>query len=1205
MQYNVQNVIKFSYGDYIRLHVSKNIIDWLTPFSITMQFSIDQVNRDIVLFEQQGFLKIGIKDKKIYAIYSIDANFIGISNKMTLQEIESGYFYNIAVTFDGSILKLYYTNQVIATENIQALPYINNNDYIIGGTFCGYLQYLRIFEKCLTPDDILYQEYQIDFYYGEGTGMLSDYLVLWVSAELGKISCMNGDIHMEFDGCYATNITPCYRFEQFGSVIPVNDAIVNPGGFCNDCYTVSAVVYFDPIVQFRYSIYTNCDIEKQSGMALYIEYAEDEHYYVYSQRGKDECYEADNRIKSAEPIQANTWTEITTTFDGVYLKLYINGQLSAKEEFIPNPEYQIEGRGIIGDALRNGISNGDINFRGYIKSVYVFRDCLSDEVCRQINGDNAYSFDSLVGAYEILSGQDKNLVNENDLFFSRGVRFQLAEGIYPLKSHLLKRTVKPICPASVTNVFTSKDIIEMKNLWIGFREIWERDYLKFGYTDKESMINNVEEYINSIKEGDFIKYRVRNYIEGDKRHFVYHCPFQGEILVASIDKDEYDDITVWRVTLIMTIFLSMVSVLTGLRASSSTSSRAVIYIAKLLVKPEIKVALAVVLSSTSTSSVIDFFQALYQVGAVKTLLNIFFAISTYAIFCLALKLIAMITGYDIIYIVGAIAIALITIGVIIAQKPDEKLASVAINRIDFKHTPTNYKISSTFIRSDYRMTEEEYEKSNKGKQPAILYIADRITKEAYVNVSFLVQGQPNSVIVKATGGGILGDLEEQEIMKGKMINGQYQFVLKNQQIQSDTLTREEIVWEWQANIDGTGFVPMENTTHKIYIVTSVPCAPIVMQEESCYNPCSMMMNSFYEQWNNVGLTQYDNDQILLSCIKAVYENPVLYYQGDKNYVIYDSLDWTCLNLKKYVTEYKEFFDHDYVYVNCEDCSGLLWWFISVFLPDEAQRFIYVIMNNINKDHREFYYNFISPISNLPKRRNHFNYHAVLAREPVPGAADDDYLIYDACLKYSTADDIYEPDPKTKPTEYPFGHRFSNSGADSQNIGPTYRECFCQKDGDFVYNNNEKIVAECKTNQTDTKITTKKHNFALKDTNEINIIKNLKASYLIKNNQFQHVKRVQTVNNAFKDYYSINNLSVGITYQLFTDEQQAQEEIRETVSNRSFGDLVEIQFGDEAYTIASFAGVSHYIRKENRIISFNLEPESVPLQSLVLTAVRMC
>ena len=266
----------------------------------------------------------------------------------------------------------------------------------------------------------------------------------------------------------------------------------------------------------------------------------------------------------------------------------------------------------------------------------------------------SYQKETLVGAYEAQSFQDKNQVSAADLFLSRGVKSLFVENTYPMEDLTENVKISKMLPDS--RAFTGYQVA-----------------------------------------------RVWHTRENGKVIFKYLCPYRGEIIIDEMEGKGMSDETVWMIELILTVVVGGGTCLIGLRVSPSGRHRITNNLIKLIENPYMRTAIQLLCRDVNWNSIMNVFRVIYQTGFLRSLLFSLFELSFWNVLSVVGDILSWITELKSISIGFAVFAVVISVVLLIGREPSIKLISV-----QFCHTPNNPRISSVYIRSDLEKKEPDY-----------------------------------------------------------------------------------------------------------------------------------------------------------------------------------------------------------------------------------------------------------------------------------------------------------------------------------------------------------------------------------------------------------------------------------------------------------------------------------------------------------------
>ena len=169
-----------------------------------------------------------------------------------------------------------------------------------------------------------------------------------------------------------------------------------------------------------------------------------------------------------------------------------------------------------------------------------------------------------------------------------------------------------------------------------------------------------------------------------------------------------------------------------------------------------------------------------------------------------------------------------------------------LKTITFNHDTASSTNSALNIRrnKDFEVPLPEYNSSMPlplKNAPAAYAISETQGQNVFIKVRFTnSSGEPATFEVKASGGGILGSLDPVQVIFGAGVQSVTVNIPLNHR-NYDSVGRHKVTWEWSYRTRRGTWQNLTSTTHRIYIILSLPPSPWTQAFGDKRNPWSDLL----------------------------------------------------------------------------------------------------------------------------------------------------------------------------------------------------------------------------------------------------------------------------------------------------------------------------------------------------------------------------
>ncbi|PKP26450.1 MAG: hypothetical protein CVU06_03475, partial [Bacteroidetes bacterium HGW-Bacteroidetes-22] len=804
------------------------------PFSIDAWVQFKGLGNETSILSKNGVFNLGIDG---YSVICQIKGFPTVWSDSKNDPVGERDWHYICVTFDGSQLRIYIDGKFNTLTGISGSGSSNTEPYLIGHNLQGLVREVRVYNKSLYAEDVLNNMYN-----DPDPLSITAYFDFTQNPPIDR-SEQHLPISLENDAQIIT-VSPALFVPSTAYVQPLQDEAINPGGFQNDAYTVQTWVYINSRISPKQFLFVNSDLERDTGMALFLELDEmSMNYKVKSQRGSDAS--ADNILTSNGSITIYKWINLATTFDGVNLSIYIDGVLDITQPFLPIALIEDNSNLLIGAALTQGRPTGADGLDGYISRVDVWDKALSEsEVLQFMNEVPDVPTENLTANYNFMVSPVRNLVNGHPIGLADGAVIdcqtskaapqagsdktepELYKDISPEMLQSFRRSI------NFDNVFKvkgNKPFKENINAELSFARQFLKEKDIPGFKEKiEKAWNDMEEKMRNNPQS--IPFTVTNHrIDG---YYVFVCHnSRGSYVAGKIKTSEISPCDLWKINLFFVVIAGILDALFGVSAKLTT--KATNYILRVIANPKIATLLAGGTVMTA-SAIFSIGKELYNYGFLRELVKLLIDIGFWTIIRIVAKILLTFAGFGAADVIASLVATAATFIKVYLERPAscDPLPIVDIAAIQFNHVVKSATYDAIDIRKNNTQPVDVPEwvanRNIATESPAAYSIAGVSTNPIKIKAKFMITSADNiQAEIRATGGGILGAVDSFTVnFKSGVSNPEFiEVSLPHQTIGTNGVNKEDIQWQWQYKLSGGAWTNMTASNHRIYSILQEPTRP--------------------------------------------------------------------------------------------------------------------------------------------------------------------------------------------------------------------------------------------------------------------------------------------------------------------------------------------------------------------------------------------
>ncbi|HXH37080.1 MAG TPA: LamG domain-containing protein [Thermoanaerobaculia bacterium] len=981
----------------------------------TVPFSIDAWARftglgasAAILSKTEVFTFAVSGDQMIFEI----AGFPRVGSNRGKTRIGDEVWHHLCATFQSGATRLYIDGAFNHFATIRGTGSTNTNPVLLGNGLQGFVRSVRVFNRALTAEEVSQCLFGV-----------VDSAAIAASFDFSQNPPMDlgpGKLPLKLEG-NAAMVTkrPAMSLTGTAYAQPVRDEHVNPGGQRLDPYTVQAAVWLAEVdeAKRRQTIYVNRDLESETGMALLLEYDDAKKAFaVRSLRGSSSTGDS---VLSTKMITLKTWANVATTFDGVKLVVYIDGEECGTRQCGPIPLSRNQGNTLIGAALAHGLPSGETSLKGYMGRVDIWSRALTiNEIVTHISSPPQATAEGLAASYDVTVSPAKNIVNGNPVGLVDGAAIdpQISLAVRGVRDEPMSMPVVSEIAAPPLRV---EDYAAFADQYAAlFAEANERDaaYLRELGCDEESierMRASWSDLVRRLREDPAsLPFLLTEERDGNDR--VLRVFTHGESYIAyRAPADAIPPCTMWIIKL---IFAAIGGILMAFFAVKATlSDRAIAFIQR-LTKDSTIMRLVIAGKGMTSETIFELGGALYAAGALRELIASVLDVGIFALIRIVARsiLIFLGTAAAIADILTGLGIAVITfLYIYLKERPERcnELPVIDLVAIRFNHDPLKAANDALSIRRNATtdMPPFEWRRGNVlAEESPAAYVIPAAAAATTVPLTIQVQlttsnRAPMIAQVRAVGTPPLGDINAFTVLFNNGRSVPITIQLPHATLAAGGVRRVDMTWNWSYKTGSSDWLPLTITSHRIYVTLGMPTLPWVQgpTPQQTQLPWTEVLD-YACQWAKGATTV---KAAATAITKAVNEDIGLKYQGNRAYTVSLPMFNTEVFL---LTAFLRFLlrqpggrgDG----VNCSDCAAIVVTFANAIGCDLRGSIMGVVGIGFKTNKimaiGSTVWNY--PFATDPK--DLFNFHEVAWTTGANYRSDP---LYDACLKVDGGDDPWD------------------------------------------------------------------------------------------------------------------------------------------------------------------------------------------------------
>ncbi|HEY0149997.1 MAG TPA: LamG domain-containing protein [Allosphingosinicella sp.] len=990
--------------------LASTLLNGSQPFTVDAWVRFNGLPAQATIIGQNGVFAFGSAG---------NALFLQMGGQTLLSNPSQGgllddHWHHICATFDGGMVRFYVNGLFNSGQSFSGTPASGTTPAAVGQGLPGLIRSVRIFPTAFPAERVIQNMLATP-------QSLAPASALWLDfSQVPAVDVGPQGLPVQLQGnAGMVTVAPALSLGGQGFARPFGDRGINPGGEQIDHYSVQGWIYLNPVPDGvppppRQAIFVNSDLDSDTGIALVIQYdATANAYRLVSQRGAGA--DPSQVLTSTATLPLGQWLNVATTFDGLTLSLYIQGQLDSSAPAVPIPLYRVKSDLLIGAGILAGIPAPGTVLQGYIREIDVWTTALTAAQIGQYMAALPDPTESgLAAAYNFTASPARNQANGHPIGLAEGAVLTGQIGPAATSEHSVETEPPSEDEAALLARWRSEiDFTELlRSNADGFAKAMQSDIEGFEDEADRALIRDRWNEVLETMAGNptALPFHVTAHESGGTLFIVCHRPTHS-FISARLVAGSIPDCLLWRIRLIFTLVAGAIDAFTGI--GTRLSDDAISYIGTtILASPAASAKLALG-QQMAANTVFAVLATLATEGFLRPLVQMIIVAGFWTLVRVVARMLLVAAGIGAASVIASLVATAATFAALYSQRPDEcdPPPQVVLTSITFNHDPTGLAIDALAIRKNMWLEVEVPEWTPAAAAAAdcpAAYSNPRVAGRTVTVVASFTISAPSAlpVSIQALNGNVLGAIDPITVaFAGNLATVLLQ--LPHHQLGTAGVRRSPAQWTWQYRIGGGGWVTMAVTNHLIYELLGVPALPWVQSPDrsNMQLPWTDVLDLSCA-WANGAATM---DQAALKITQAVNNGiPGLIYDvahGASAYTTPDGAQFLCTEFIERVTGGPGAGAGNAV--NCTDCATMVTTFTNSVGGNVFAATMYG--STAAAAMAPFACNQIAAIGTgvwaypFPPG-NQFSYHEVAWT----GAGSYRDALYDACLCVDTGPDPWNP-----------------------------------------------------------------------------------------------------------------------------------------------------------------------------------------------------
>jgi hypothetical protein len=610
------------------------------PFTITAWVNVQSIQDPADLLTKDGVFRFGVQGGQLYVEI---AGFPALWSDGVTNPVTQNAWHYVACVYTGTQLQLYIDGVLDCAAGVTGQGTDNANAFIIANNLQGRLNSVRVYDSALPAGVILEAMFQPD--------PAQSYVANFDFTINPPADTSANNLPLVLSGTTHVNaVAPAVALGADAYCQPIRDPGVNPGGAGNDPYTIQAWVWIanptasltaDGLVPSAQAVFVNQLVDAPVGIALFLVYDSTANLYrLASLRGNVESQGSTLVSQGALPF--GQWVNVATTYNPATttLALYVNGVLDSSSAAFPAIAALASPNVLIGGAAVSTQPSTVWTLQGFIQTVDVWNVSLTAAQIQQWLTAYPVQETGLTAHYDFTSQLARNELNGNLVGLADRARVESqasAAGASTAtgtarKAHRRERE-KPHYQQ------LAPDVMQRLRDGISFADAPQLDRLLDDAARRE-LEQNLHLFVPAAMVPRFrarlagewarvrhlmrerpqeLRFLITHHKIDGEHILIHHTPVRSTVVFRA-PVESLDDCTMWRIRVIWTILMGILSVF---GVTAALSNRALQFIQqRILGNAALMRAIGNIPAAVTATGLYVIIKALYNFGVLWPLIKI-------------------------------------------------------------------------------------------------------------------------------------------------------------------------------------------------------------------------------------------------------------------------------------------------------------------------------------------------------------------------------------------------------------------------------------------------------------------------------------------------------------------------------------------------------------------------------------------------------
>ncbi len=608
------------------------------PFTVTAWVNAQSIQDPADILAKDGVFRFGVQGTQLY----VELNgFPALWSDGSTNPVTQDAWHYVACVYTGTQLQLYIDGVLDCAAGVTGQGADNTNPFVIANNLQGRLNSVRVYDRALPAGLLLAAMFQPD--------PAQSYVANFDFTLNPPVDTSGNNLPLVLSGTTHVNaVAPAVALGASAYCQPIRDPGVNPGGAGNDPYTLQAWIWIanpaasltaDGLVPAAQAVFVNQLIDAPVGVALFLVYDSTANLYrLASLRGNVDS--PGSTLVSQGTLPFGQWVNVATTYDPTTttLSLYLNGALDSSSPAFPAITALAAPSVLIGGAAVSTQPSTVWTLQGFIQTVDVWNVSLSAAQIQQWLTAYPIQEAGLTAHYDFTSQLTRNELNGNLVGLADRASVHAQTGAAGTSATATARQSRRE-PEKPHYRQLAPEMMQRLRDGISFADAPQLDKLLDEAARKELEQNlhlfvpaaHVERFRAKLA-GEWARVRhlmrerpqelrfVITHHKIDGEHIlIHHTPVHSTVVFRA-PLETLDDCTMWRIRVIWTILMGLLSVF---GVTAALTNRALQFIQqRILGNAALMRAIGNIPASVTATGLYVIIKALYDFGVLWPLIKI-------------------------------------------------------------------------------------------------------------------------------------------------------------------------------------------------------------------------------------------------------------------------------------------------------------------------------------------------------------------------------------------------------------------------------------------------------------------------------------------------------------------------------------------------------------------------------------------------------